>query len=185
MVAGGGGSRRLWRWDGGSRRWWWESPVVAVGVADGGGESRRWWVSLLYRQNEKAKKKRRERENGAGPRIKQRETKENWGNGWVPTMTSSLRVDEQGRSEVRQTVSMSAPSAAMVEVRARLLILQWAIANGVAEICIETDSVVFVRGIKNPTWGMLFSNTVNTTTYDIQLCQFSHGGRLMSKKLDQ
>lgn len=60
-------------------------------------------------------------------------------------------MDEQGRSEVQQAVSLSASSAAMVEVRARLLILKWANANGVAEICIETDSVVFVRGIKNPT----------------------------------
>ncbi|KAI8560250.1 hypothetical protein RHMOL_Rhmol04G0240900 [Rhododendron molle] len=41
-------------------------------------------------------------------------------------------------------------SAAMGEIRAGLLALQWACEQGLPEVCIQTDCIVFVQGLCNP-----------------------------------
>lgn len=38
----------------------------------------------------------------------------------------------------------------MVEVRAGLQVLKWALEHNILEICIQTDCLLFVQGLSNP-----------------------------------
>lgn len=44
----------------------------------------------------------------------------------------------------------SASSATIVEIRAGLLLLKWAIGRGISKLTIYTDYLVFVKGLLNP-----------------------------------
>lgn len=47
-------------------------------------------------------------------------------------------------------VEAKASSATLVEVKAGILVLLRAVSNNVKELCIQTDSAVFVQGAKKP-----------------------------------
>ncbi|KAI8530694.1 hypothetical protein RHMOL_Rhmol11G0079500 [Rhododendron molle] len=49
-----------------------------------------------------------------------------------------------------QTAVCQASSAALVEIKAGLLLLEWANHNRIPNICIKTDSLVFVQGLWKP-----------------------------------
>ncbi|XP_058194416.1 uncharacterized protein LOC131311103 isoform X1 [Rhododendron vialii] len=60
------------------------------------------------------------------------------------------RVGGRQRERVSQVVEAKASSATLVEVKAGILVLLRAVSNNVKELCIQTDSAVFVQGAKKP-----------------------------------
>ncbi|KAI8546036.1 hypothetical protein RHMOL_Rhmol07G0084700 [Rhododendron molle] len=59
-------------------------------------------------------------------------------------------VGDHGLEVAAQVDLYFASLAALVEIRAGLAALQWASAQGILEVCIQTDNFVFVHGLCNP-----------------------------------
>lgn len=59
-------------------------------------------------------------------------------------------VGDHGLEVAAQVDLYFASFAALVKIRAGLAALQWASAQGILEVCIQTDSSVFVHGLCNP-----------------------------------